>query len=143
MTAPLLVEVAQTTLIALAGVAVAAVAVKAFGQERPIDITAEAVIAELEHAFPAFRPAAILRDHPDGRAALALDQKMTQLATVFTFGTVLTSRCIPVSDAVLEVAPERVTVRLADLVTPDVAVRLPPQLPHEFATLFARSQAAP
>jgi hypothetical protein len=142
MTAPLLIDIAQSTLTALAGVAIAAWAVRAFGQERPIDITAEAVIAELGHAFPAFRPAAILRDHPDGHAALALNQTADQLAAVFTFGTVLTSRCIPVADAVLDVSPERVTVRLADLVTPDVAVRLPPRFPHEFANLFARSKAA-
>ena len=142
MTAPPLIDIAQTTLTALAGVAVAAVVVKAFGREQPISITPDAVIAELAHAFPAFRPAAILCDHPHGRTALALDQNMTQLAAVFTFGTVLTSRCVQVADAMLEVALEHVTVRLADLVTPDVALHLPPQLPQEFATLFARSQAA-
>lgn len=143
MTAPPLIDIAQTTLIALAGVAIAALAVKAFGREQPINITSEAVIAELAHAFPAFQPAAMLRDHPDGRAALALDQTMTQLAAVFTFGTVLTSRCVPVAETLLEVTPDRVTVRLADLVTPDVSLNLPPQLPHEFAILFARSQTAP
>ncbi len=142
MTGAALSELTQATLLALGGVAVAAVIVRAFGREQPVNITADVVRAELAHAFPAFRPATVLRDHPDGRTALVLDRAASHLAAVFTFGTMLTSRCVPVADAVLEVSSARVTVRLADMVTPDITLRLPLQVPQEFARLFARSHTS-